>query len=852
MFYSVQHQRQKLLAVRMNESQMIQHPASVDAYIRHGWSLVPIPPGSKGPRQTGWNRKENALRSQSNLPLGYGIGLAHAYSGTMALDVDDWQRATFELMLHSIDLNALYTAHDAVIIDSGRQGHGKLIYAMPPGKVLPSKKLTDTDTQGANYNYLDFRCATADGLTVQDVLPPSIHPDTRQPYRWAGYGNWTRLPQIPSHLLDFWQNLVDKDKQATVPSGDTMPTSWDEIQRALGFIDPDCDRKQWIDIGAALHLAGTQLNQLDTALHTWNQWSQGSHKYPGERDILVQWRAFRSDKTSLVKLGTIFMLAKKGGYVRPSPDVSALFKTRVAMAPQHLTGVMRPMSPQMDLDAWPEVLATRAKEVSESIGCDPLVPLFAGLGAICGAVDARTRLELMPGYQVPPVLWLMTIGDPADKKSPGSNPMLEPLRTIEQEDYPRFKSELLDWEAKEAMYSASKKSFLEWAASTDAMLDTDGAPPVSDLPPQPVPLRLTVSDVTSQKLVRQCADRPRGLLCHLDEMAGWINKLTDRKSGEDRSAWVVCYESKPYDMDRVGAGSIHCDNLAVSIYGNIQPHIFKTSVQALTSDGLLQRFIPAILDSNKTKRGNPIPDYLTNKAAWENTLRMIYALPAMTYRLSPAAFALFREFQLWYEDKKHDERLNRSSPDYMTAFGKLEGTAGRLILLCHVVESPFSTEVSVDLVERVIFIIRTYVVPALRFALCEVGDLQKDSFETWITDYVIMRSGEVSTLSVADIRGSARRQLEGRHVTLKNQIIIDAMVEMEKANWVHPVEYEPAKGHVVWAINPTLATVHEDHRNQVMKARQRLLDDMYVDGPKFEKFKGRKFVYGYTTDLDGN
>ena len=56
-------------------------------------------------------------------------------------------------------------------------------------------------------------------------------------------------------------------------------------------------------------------------------------------------------------------------------------------------------------------------------------------------------------------------------------------------------------------------------AACEAMLDGDQAPLVPDMPPQPVPLKITVSDITSQKLVRQAADRPRGLLCHLDEMA---------------------------------------------------------------------------------------------------------------------------------------------------------------------------------------------------------------------------------------------------------------------------------------------------------------------------------------------
>ena len=107
-----------------------QNPASVDAYIRHGWSLVPIPPGTKGPRTPGWNLRENALKSQADLPQGFGIGLAHAYSGTMALDIDDWATTTILLAEHNIDLRALYDAPDAVVIESGNPGHGKLLYSM--------------------------------------------------------------------------------------------------------------------------------------------------------------------------------------------------------------------------------------------------------------------------------------------------------------------------------------------------------------------------------------------------------------------------------------------------------------------------------------------------------------------------------------------------------------------------------------------------------------------------------------------------------------------------------------------------------------------------------------------------
>jgi len=150
-------------------------PVSYDPYLRQGWRLTPIQAGTKGPKGRAWNRKENTIADPGMIPPGVGIGLCHAYSGTMALDIDEWERASRELIEHGIDLQALYDAPDAVTINSGNPGHGKLLYAMPFGMALTSKKLIDTLPDGTKYNYLDFRCATASGLTVQDVLPPTIH-----------------------------------------------------------------------------------------------------------------------------------------------------------------------------------------------------------------------------------------------------------------------------------------------------------------------------------------------------------------------------------------------------------------------------------------------------------------------------------------------------------------------------------------------------------------------------------------------------------------------------------------------------------------------------------------------------
>lgn len=808
-----------------NVSSVQQHPATIDAYIRHGWSLVPIPAGTKGPTTKGWNLKENKLKLHSDLQTGHGIGLAHAYSGTMALDIDSYSDAAELLKEKGLVLDDLFKAPDAVVIDSSRPGHGKLLYKMPFGLILQSKKIIKD-----KKSIYELRCATATGLTVQDVLPPSIHPTTNQPYRWAGLGHWSRVPEIPLALLEHWQSLLKNDEELQIRTGQPINSSWKEIQQAVECIPADCSREEWINIGMALHYAGSQTDKVDEALHLWDSWSKTAPaKYPGEREIFTQWLSFRVDKSSSVKIGTLFHIAKNYGWVRPAPDVSAFFK-EIPKGPETLGKSLRHPAPNINLDIFPKILSTRAKEISDGVGCDPIVCLFSGLAAVCGVVDARSRLELMPGFKVPPVLWLMTLGDPADKKSPGSRPMLSPLKDLESEDKPRYQKEFTDWEVKESAYAAAKKSLLQWAASPEAVLGAQ-APFVPDQPKPPVPAKITISDITSQKMIRSASERPQGLLCYLDEMNSWINKITDKTSGEDRSAWVVAYESERYEMDRVGAGSIHCDNLAVSIYGNIQPDVFTKNLQNLALDGLLQRFLPGILRSEYTRLGNPIPEFMTTSEKWKMTLRTIYALPAQTYKLSPEAFSEYRKFQEWYESAKKDERLLMASSTFMTAFGKIEGLCGRIALIFHIIESPFNLEVSVELMRRAIDFIRNYAIPAYRYALSEFAGI--NTLDKWIADYIIQHADE-STITLSELKSAARRQLpENISVWTADQIVYAAMHDLEKASWVARID-DQTKEHqhiAVWAINPSIKESFSTYRKNVIEAKQRQREHIYRLSP---------------------
>lgn len=792
----------------------------IQDYITRGWLITAIPPAVKGPSSPGWNTRAGALASESVLSPDWGVGLMHAYSGTMALDIDDWART----LARGIDVDALAAAPDSVMIHSGKPGHGKLLYKMPMGLRLPTKKFQDEIGRDANnriirLNVFELRCGTIDDLTVQDVLPPSIHPETLQPYTWGGNGHWMRLPMIPVELLDFWNESLKDIRPATANGVDS---SWGEIRSALASINPDCSREDWIHAGMAIKWAGEQTYNPDQAFAVWNGWSSQGHKYPGDRAITAQWRSFRSEKNQVVTLGTLFHLATQNGWVRPALDASSLFGDVSTMVPPaDVIQTMKAAPPDIDLSLWPAVLSKRAHEVSESVGCDPVVPLWAGLAAACAVVDAQSRLELMPGFKVPPVLWLMTIGDPGDRKSPGSRPMMAPLKDIEMGDKQRFAQDMTVWTYKQAQYAAASNAMQKYAGSPEGLLDASQAPTVPPIPIQPVPLRFTVSDITSQDLLGKCQFRPRGMLAYFDELNSWAAKMTNKMSGENRSTWVVGFESEYYELDRVKNGATFIENFALSIYGNMQPTVLEDSFTDLAKDGLLQRFLPAVCRHNKTKLNKPLPDFMTSAGAWENTLRLTYAMPKTMYRLTPEAFQAFRRFQEWYEDRMHQERLMRSSNEFVTAFGKITGLVGRLALMFHILENPWVNTVSVELMERVIRIAREYIIPTYRYVFD--GDGSSSAFDSWVMEYIIQHADK-NSITMSDIKVSARRPFEKANTKTPWQAhewIINAMYLLEKMNWVARSDdgSKEGKGQAAWFINPHLKTTFKAYRDAVVQAK---------------------------------
>jgi len=117
--------------------------------------------------------------------------------GCVVLDLDQ-RKADIDLHLWLTDTLGV-EPHDSLICHSGNSDGGYHLYAKAgPGRINPKKLPEGVDLREAGKNYC--------------ILPPSIHPDTGDPYFWNGDGQIQSLDRITDVLAAVWDFLTEPDR----------------------------------------------------------------------------------------------------------------------------------------------------------------------------------------------------------------------------------------------------------------------------------------------------------------------------------------------------------------------------------------------------------------------------------------------------------------------------------------------------------------------------------------------------------------------------------------------------------------------------------------------------------------
>lgn len=167
------------------------------AYERLGWCLTPAK--GKAPYLTSWPKKALCSADKAAHWLSNGRNLALVTgqrSGVVVVDVDP--RNGGERGLYDLE-NAHGKLPDTLTCNTG--GGGLHLYFRHYDGARTSKP-----AEGIDYQ-VDRRCV---------IVPPSVHPDTRNPYQWASDPGQTTIAELP----ESWRVALSGEKGTPVPLSD--------------------------------------------------------------------------------------------------------------------------------------------------------------------------------------------------------------------------------------------------------------------------------------------------------------------------------------------------------------------------------------------------------------------------------------------------------------------------------------------------------------------------------------------------------------------------------------------------------------------------------------------------------
>jgi hypothetical protein len=304
-----------------------------------GYSIIPLPPGTKGPRKPGWQKIEatrelvDAWLANGSADDGIGVLAAH----TPAIDVDILDEKIAE------EVRRLLERHFGPVL------HTRI--GMAPKFLVPFRCDTPFKKISSDY-YYDPLTDTEHHVEIladgQQWVAYHQHPDTLQPYTWPR-GNLTDLPydQLPvlseqaaAAFVAGFETIASRlvgqgqwEKKHRVPATPPKPPADDPLMSWKPAIDfktlkaalakiPNKDRHEldydaWRNIIFAIH---RETQGADHGLQLAHAWSARSGKY--DRAFLDEhvWPYIHSDRPGAVTGLTILKLARQHGW---DPDAPA-------------------------------------------------------------------------------------------------------------------------------------------------------------------------------------------------------------------------------------------------------------------------------------------------------------------------------------------------------------------------------------------------------------------------------------------------------------------------------------------------------------------------------------------------
>ena len=441
----------------------------------------------------------------------------------------------------------------------------------------------------------------------------------------------------------------------------------------------------------------------------------------------------------------------------------------------------------------PRCVIDFAEAESKRLGVDPVAVATVALCVAAAAIHDTIRVTIDPmddEFVQPAILWVLQIGSPGARKTPTNRAVVKPFRTIEK----RWREE---WKGQRDQFDADTKKF---KAMTKAERGEHEEP---EFPPY---RQIVVTDATTEALRDVLVDEATApqlkVLSLQDEIMQLFGGFDAYKKskGSDRGKWLKLFEGDPEGINRQGVGVVHVEHWSACLLGNIQPDKFRQEGAALSSDGLLQRFIIIRVDEeaarHKERAGSSHQD------AWDT---VVEALVTLRPRYDNAGNAVrVRGTDFAYDTMEdlgaltHRARYEGAPETLQSAMSKYTGLFARLALTIQMIRvAAGETKVEGNIDDITVGMASEYLLrvvePNHRHAFIEElrDDIAMEHIR-WISQHLLAHKSE--TITSREL-GRAYRKLRG-----KPEQIEHLMKHLIDAGWC--LETGKRGVSITWTINP--------------------------------------------------
>jgi hypothetical protein len=822
-----------------------------------GMALVPLPPRTKRPLAENWGKDvitdPDQARAYYEQHPDWNMGAALGPSRICSFDVDDIDATRMIFEEFGWDLDALRDNFPTI---QGSPGGFRVMFSVPEGANLQYRALTWPKQDRSRGRFTVWEIRAADTQQRQDVLPPSIHPDTQKPYVWLTKPKATdRLPTPPDFLLQMWQHWEKLKPQlqsvcpwAETPTKQYLPVRQprgdsviDAFNHATG-IEASLTRygyrqqgKRYLSPHSSTGLAGVivwpEANKCFIHHASDPLCSDESGQPVGPFDLLAYYDhggdMKKAAKAAAEQLGMTRQRQAPPSTpeTRVDPDTGEIFDTQPAIAAANDNQpVVEPIDifaeipvPPIRREMLPDVIANYAFDNGELIGVEPAMIAIPALVAFAAALHDGIQLQVKrheEGWRESARLWCAVVGNPSIKKSPSIKRATSRLRKIDGDLHDINDKAMAKHMAEQEAYKEAKKEAKKTGESVTA-------------PEPPKRERMVVEDVTVEALSEVLKDNARGVLCVQDELSGWFGSMDaysgSKAGGKDRAHWLEAYNGGGRVVDRVMRGSLKIPNWSVSMIGGIQPDAIRRIAQNMTDDGLMQRFMIIVgsnaeefdreADIQASRAYSDLIDHLFVIAPSSNPVTMTEDAHQVREALNKYATNLANYPAMPGGLKSH--------------LGKWSGLFARLALLFHAIEChgrsihPCTAKVSGDTARRVDTLMRKFLLPhAMAYYTDVLGAATELEHARWIAGHVLSKN--LSVITLREIQ-QAYRPWRGLDDWRRTRV----MQTLEDMGWLTPIDDDrkSRRGAHTWAVNMAVHHRFAEKAQLEAETRERMREE---------------------------